>query len=241
MHDFLLSIKDVDVYYGGIHAIHGASLFINEGEIVSIIGSNGAGKSTLMRTIAGEKKWNAGTILFDGIPLPNRSYAATKLGVSLVPEGRRIFANLTVSENLMVGSYLRKDKPQIKQDFEEVLALFPRLKERLSQRAGTLSGGEQQMLAVGRALMAHPKLLCLDEPSLGLAPIVIDELFEKIVYLNNSKGQTMLLVEQNAFLALGVANRGYVLKTGRIVMEGTSQELLSSPQIQENYLGIKQI
>ncbi|MDL2327224.1 ABC transporter ATP-binding protein [Ruminococcaceae bacterium OttesenSCG-928-A11] len=239
----MLEVQDIEVYYGGIHALHSVSLHIDEGEIVSIIGSNGAGKSTLMRTIAGEKAFKSGSIRFGGAPLPGKSHEAVKQGISLVPEGRRVFANLSVRENLLIGSYPRKSQERAaaqKADLEEIITLFPRLGERLKQRAGTLSGGEQQMLAVGRALMAKPKLLCLDEPSLGLAPIVIDEMFEKIVQINKTMEQTILLVEQNAFIALEVAHRAYVLKTGEMVQEGPGKELLRDPNIQASYLGIKQ-
>lgn len=236
----LLDVKDIEVYYGGIHALHSVSIHINEGEILSIIGSNGAGKSTLLRTIAGEKGKKSGTIVFDNKTLPEQSHEAAKMGISLVPEGRRIFFNLTVRENLIIGSYLRKNKSDVNEDFEEVLTLFPRLKERLNQMSGTLSGGEQQMLAVGRALMAHPKLLCLDEPSLGLAPIIVDELFDKIVQINKKKRQTILLVEQNAFLALEIAHRAYILKTGSIVGEATGAEFLNDSSVKESYLGIKE-
>ena len=239
MSKLLLDVKKINVYYGGIHALHDVSLHIDEGEIVSIIGSNGAGKSTTMRTIVGEKKITDGEIVFDGAPLPKAEHEVIKSGISLVPEGRRIFSGLTVRENLMIGTYPRRgDKAGIAQDLEEVLHLFPRLKERYKQMAGTLSGGEQQMLAVGRALMSHPKLLCLDEPSLGLAPLVIDEMFEKIVQINKERFQTILLVEQNAFLALAVAHRAYVMKTGTITLEGTGKELLQDPSVQESYLGI---
>lgn len=211
----LLDIKNLEVYYGGIHAIRNLSMHIEEGEIVSIIGANGAGKSTLLRTIAGDKKFDSGDIRFHGDPLPKAVHEVVDKGISLVPEGRRIFPNLTVRENLKVGAYIRKDgKAAIEADFEDVLQLFPRLKERINQMSGTLSGGEQQMLAVGRALMARPKLLCMDEPSLGLAPIIIDEMFDKIVQLNKERNQTILVVEQNAFLALEVAKRAYILKTG---------------------------
>ncbi len=236
----LLNIKDLEVYYGGIHALHGVSISIEEGKIVTIIGSNGAGKSTLLRTIAGDKDFKSGTISFNGAPLPKTANQVVEAGISLVPEGRRIFPNLSVKDNLIVGAHLRKDfKAAMQEDFEEVVTLFPRLKERLSQPGGTLSGGEQQMLAVGRALMARPKLLCLDEPSLGLAPIIIDEMFKKIVQLNKERGQTILLVEQNAFLGLGIAHKAYVLNTGRITMEGTGKELSHDPSVQEEYLGMK--
>ncbi|MCI9171162.1 MAG: ABC transporter ATP-binding protein [Lawsonibacter sp.] len=241
MTEKLLDVQNIDVYYGGIHALHGVSMHVNAGEIVSIIGANGAGKSTTMRTIVGEKKVTSGEIWFNGAPLPRHEHEVVRSGISLVPEGRRIFSGLTVRENLMVGTWPRKgDKAGAAQDLEEVLTLFPRLRERIRQTAGTLSGGEQQMLAVGRALMSRPKLLCLDEPSLGLAPIVIDEMFGRIVEINKKRGQTILLVEQNAFLALEVADRAYVIKTGEIVMEGTGEQLLNDPSVQESYLGISE-
>ena len=234
----LLDIKNLEVYYGGIHAIRNLSMHIEEGEIVSIIGANGAGKSTLLRTIAGDKKFDSGDIRFHGDPLPQAVHEVVDKGISLVPEGRRIFPNLTVRENLKVGAYIRKDgKAAIEADFEDVLQLFPRLKERINQMSGTLSGGEQQMLAVGRALMARPKLLCMDEPSLGLAPIIIDEMFDKIVQLNKERNQTILVVEQNAFLALEVAKRAYILKTGEIVREDCAEVLLDDPAVQQEYLG----
>ena len=234
----LLDIKNLEVYYGGIHAIRNLSMHIEEGEIVSIIGAIGAGKSTLLRTIAGDKKFDSGDIRFHGDPLPKAVHEVVDKGISLVPEGRRIFPNLTVRENLKVGAYIRKDgKAAIEADFEDVLQLFPRLKERINQMSGTLSGGEQQMLAVGRALMARPKLLCMDEPSLGLAPIIIDEMFDKIVQLNKERNQTILVVEQNAFLALEVAKRAYILKTGEIVREDCAEVLLDDPAVQQEYLG----
>ena len=234
----VLDIKNLEVYYGGIHAIRNLSMHIEEGEIVSIIGANGAGKSTLLRTIAGDKKFDSGDIRFHGDPLPEAVHEVVDKGISLVPEGRRIFPNLTVRENLKVGAYIRKDgKAAIEADFEDVLQLFPRLKERINQMSGTLSGGEQQMLAVGRALMARPKLLCMDEPSLGLAPIIIDEMFDKIVQLNKERNQTILVVEQNAFLALEVAKRAYILKTGEIVREDCAEVLLDDPAVQQEYLG----
>ena len=234
-----LEVNHLDVYYGGIHALHNISLHIEEGEIVSIIGANGAGKSTLLRTIAGDKEYKSGSLKFQGEDLPGASHAVVKRGISLVPEGRRIFPNLTVKENLNIGAYSRTNKAEIAEDYDEVLTLFPRLKERLNQMSGTLSGGEQQMLAVGRALMARPKLLCMDEPSLGLAPIIIDELFDKICQLNKERNQTLLIVEQNAFLALECATRAYVLKTGQITREGTGQDLLNDPMVQQEYLGIQ--
>lgn len=234
----LLEVKNLDVYYGGIHALQDLSMHINDGEIISIIGSNGAGKSTLLRTIAGDKEFKSGQISFRGAPLPSASHAVVARGISLVPEGRRIFPNLTVRENLNVGAHIRNDgKAAIQEDFEDVLQLFPRLRERINQMSGTLSGGEQQMLAVGRALMARPTLLCMDEPSLGLAPIIIDELFDKIVQLNEKRGQTILIVEQNAFLALEVAKRAYILKTGQLIREDTAENLLHDPTVQQEYLG----
>ncbi len=234
----LLEINDLNVYYGGIHAIHNLSMRIKEGEIISIIGANGAGKSTLLRTIAGDKSYQSGTINFRGKPLPQVVHDVVNMGISLVPEGRRIFPKLTVRENLNVGAYTRQDsKTAIAADLDDVLQLFPRLKERINQVSGTLSGGEQQMLAVGRALMARPKLLCMDEPSLGLAPIIIDELFDKILQLNRDRKQTILVVEQNAFLALEVAARAYILKTGQIVREDNAENLLNDPTVQQEYLG----
>ncbi len=237
--DVLLSVENLDVFYGGIQALHRASMKIKKGEILSVVGSNGAGKSTLLRTIAGDKAIGAGRILYSGEELPKSSYETVAKGISLVPEGRRIFPNLSVKDNLMIGAYRRKEKGEIKEDLEDVLTLFPRLKERYYQLGGTLSGGEQQMLAVGRALMSKPQLLCFDEPSLGLAPIVVDELFEKIRRLNEERGQTILLVEQNVYLALEVSSRAYILNTGEITYEGDSKEMLEIPDIQEKYLGIK--
>ena len=233
----MLDVENLQVYYGGIHALQGVSMHIKPGEIVAVIGSNGAGKSTLMRTIAADKEFKGGSIRFLGEPLPTKSYLAVSKGISLVPEGRRIFPNLTVGENLTLGAYLQKSKENIQKEIGEVLDLFPRLRERLTQLAGTLSGGEQQMLAIGRALMAKPKLLCLDEPSLGLAPIIINEVFRKITQINQEFGQTILLVEQNAYLALDVSHRAYVMKTGNMIREGVSKELLNDPAIQEDYLG----
>lgn len=235
----LLSVQDLDVYYGGIHALHNVSMSVGYGEIVSIIGANGAGKSTLMRTIAGDKAAKSGKILFLGEKLPAKSYQVVAKGISLVPEGRRIFVNLTVKENLRVGAFLEKKKQVIEERFEEVYTIFPRLKERMNQNSGTLSGGEQQMLAVGRALMARPKLMMLDEPSLGLAPIIIDEMFSKFREINKMMGISILLVEQNAFIAIENANRCYVLNQGRIMREGFSEELIKDPDIQSSYMGVK--
>ena len=235
----LLSIKDLNVFYGGIQALHGISLDIKKGEIVSIIGANGAGKSTLLKTIAGDKEIGGGTIEFEGKQLPHRIHQFAQQGICLVPEGRKIFVNLTVIDNLRVGAYSEKDKELIKTRMDEVFDLFPRLKERAKQMSGTLSGGEQQMLAVGRAMMAAPKLMMLDEPSLGLAPIIIDEMFDKFKQINKKHGTTMLIVEQNAQLALETAATGYILNLGKIQMEGKGNELLDNPYIQEAYLGFK--
>lgn len=236
----LLEVKNLHAYYGGICALQDISLNVKQGEITTIIGANGAGKSTLMKTIAGDKKIDQGTVLFDGRPRAAKVHDVVASGISLVPEGRRIFPSLTVQENLVLGTCARKNfKQAMNESLDEVLELFPILKKRYKQAGGTLSGGEQQMLAVARALMAKPKLLCLDEPSLGLAPIIIDEMFDKLVQLNRERGMTILLVEQNAFLALDVANYGYVLNTGRITLEGTGVELASNPSVQEEYLGIR--
>jgi len=234
----LLTVTDLVVHYGGICALDGISAHINPGEIVSIIGANGAGKSTLMRTIAAVKTYTSGSISFKGQPLKKDPSKVVQDGITLVPEGRRIFAPLSVQENLMVGARTRKDMNEIHQTMEEVFALFPRLKERIHQRGGTLSGGEQQMLAVGRALMARPQLLMLDEPSLGLAPIVIDSMFETIQRLNKDTGLTILVVEQNASLALELCDRAYVLETGSIRMEGEGQTLLHDDRVMASYLGI---
>lgn len=234
----LLDIKDLSVYYGGICALSKVSLHVDEGEIVSVIGANGAGKSTLMKTIVAVKSFTSGTIAFNGQPLKKEPHEVIKDGITLSPEGRRIFAPLSVRENLMAGAYTRNDRHEIEETMNEVFTLFPRLKERINQRGGTLSGGEQQMLAVGRALMSRPKMLLLDEPSLGLAPIVISLMFETIVRLNKELGLTILLVEQNASIALSVCQRAYVLKTGTINMEGTGQDLLHDKRVMESYLGI---
>jgi branched-chain amino acid transport system ATP-binding protein len=234
----MLDIQDLSVYYGGICALNQVSLHVDEGEIISVIGANGAGKSTLMKTIVAVKSFTSGKIMFKGEPLKKESHEVIKDGITLAPEGRRIFSPLSVRENLLAGAYTRSDRHEIETTMEEVFDLFPRLKERINQRGGTLSGGEQQMLAVGRALMSRPKLLMLDEPSLGLAPIVIDLMFETIIRLNQQLGLTILLVEQNASLALGICKRAYVLKTGTINMEGTGKELLEDPRVRASYLGI---
>ncbi|WHY00658.1 ABC transporter ATP-binding protein [Neobacillus sp. DY30] len=233
----MLKIEDINVYYGNIHALKGVSLDINEGEIVTLIGANGAGKSTLLKTISGLLKPKNGSILFEGQSISGKvAQAIVKQGLSHVPEGRRVFANMSVEENLELGAYLRKDKQGIKEDFEKVYNLFPRLLERRKQLSGTLSGGEQQMLAMGRALMARPKLLLLDEPSMGLAPLLVKTIFRIIEEINKT-GTTILLVEQNANMALSIADRAYVIETGKIVISGSSDELNQSDQIRMAYLG----
>jgi branched-chain amino acid transport system ATP-binding protein len=232
----MLEIRDLNVYYGGIHALKGISLEVSEGQIVSMIGSNGAGKSSMMNAISGIVKYKSGEILYKGEPLPTAANKVVKLGVCQVPEGRQIFANLTTYENLKIGAYLRNDKDGIERDLKRVYEIFPRLEERKNQIAGTLSGGEQQMLAMGRALMSHPKLLMLDEPSMGLAPILVEQIFDIIRELH-AAGTTILLVEQNAQAALSVADRAYVLETGRITLSGTGKELMESDAVRKAYLG----
>ena len=233
----MLKIDNIDVYYGAIHALKGISLEVNEGEIVTLIGANGAGKSTTLRTISGLLKPKGGSITFLGQSIVGvRAHEIVKKGISQVPEGRRVFAEMTVMENLDLGAFVRKDKAGIQQDLKHVFELFPRLEERKNQSAGTLSGGEQQMLAMGRALMSRPKLLLLDEPSMGLAPLLIKEIFNIIVDINKS-GTTVLLVEQNANMALSIANRAYVLETGRITLSGKAQDLAASEDVRKAYLG----
>ena len=233
----MLKIDDIHVYYGAIHAIKGISLEVKEGEIVTLIGANGAGKSTILRTVSGLLKPKTGSIKFmdndiGGLP----AHKIVKDGISQVPEGRRIFAEMSVMENLELGAFIRSDKDGIKQDLEMVFHRFPRLEERKEQLAGTLSGGEQQMLAMGRALMSRPKLLLLDEPSMGLAPLLIREIFSIIQDINRT-GTTILLVEQNANMALSIANRAYVLETGRITLSGDAQKLAASEEVRKAYLG----
>ena len=232
----ILSVKDLEVFYGGIQALHGVCLEVGKGESLSIIGANGAGKSALLKTIAGDQPIGKGSILFEGKPLPARVHQFSEIGISLVAEGRRIFVNLSVYENLLVGAYHVKGKKVIEQRLEEVYALFPRLYERRKQISGSLSGGEQQMLAVGRAMMATPKLLLLDEPSMGLAPIVVEEVF-KIIRRIKEMGTTMLLVEQNAMMALKVCDRAYIINTGEIVGEDTAEHIMSNQTLMDAYLG----
>ena len=233
----MLKIENLHVKYGAIHAVKGIDLEVKEGEIVTLIGANGAGKSSTLKAISGLEKAAEGNITFNGQPLNKLSARnIMKLGISHVPEGRRIFAGLTVLENLEMGAYLRKDKAGIKEDLKKVYARFPILEKRSRQDAATLSGGEQQMLAMGRALMAKPKLLLLDEPSMGLAPILVQEIFS-IIQDIKAQGTTVLLVEQNARMALSIADRGYVLETGKVVYAGTGEELAESEEIAKAYLG----
>ena len=232
----MLELQDLQVSYGGIRALKGVSIQVNEGEIVSLIGANGAGKSTTLRAISGLERAQSGKILYNGEDITGKpSKYMVEKGLILVPEGRLIFPDMTVLENLKIGAYLRNDR-DVEADIQRMYALFPRLKERAWQMAGTLSGGEQQMLAVGRALMSKPKLLMMDEPSLGLAPLVVKDIFSIIRTIRDS-GVTVLLIEQNANAALKIADRGYVLETGRITLEGSGRELLSDPAVRSAYLG----
>jgi branched-chain amino acid transport system ATP-binding protein len=235
----MLELKDVHTYYGNIHALKGISLSVGDGEIVTLIGSNGAGKSTTLRTIQGLNKPRTGSVVLDGVELhklPAHEIAA--MGVAQSPEGRMIFPRMTVMENLEMGAYVRKDLTSFQSDLDHVFTLFPRLKERVNQKGGTLSGGEQQMLAMGRALMAKPKILLLDEPSMGLAPLLVELIFDIIKKLNE-EGTTILLVEQNALMALSIANRGYVLQTGEIVLSDAAEKLMKNDMVQKTYLGVE--
>jgi branched-chain amino acid transport system ATP-binding protein len=234
----MLEIKDLVVHYGSIIALHGISIKVEQGSIVTLVGANGAGKSTTLRTISGIVKASGGSITFAGREIRNLPpHEIVALGIAQSPEGRMVFANLTVMENLRMGAYLRNDKAGIAKDLEYVFGIFPRLKEREWQAAGTLSGGEQQMLAIGRALMSKPKCLMLDEPSLGIAPLLVKTIFSKIVEINKELGLTILLVEQNANLALEVSNYGYVLETGKIILEDTSAALRENEDVRAAYLG----
>jgi branched-chain amino acid transport system ATP-binding protein len=234
----MLEVQELEVSYGSIAALHRISLRVQKGKIITLVGSNGAGKSTTLKTISGLIRARGGKILFEGDDITNRPpHRIVELGLTHVPEGRMIFSNLTVLENLQMGAYRRKDRPGIKTDFDYVFSIFPRLKERLKQMAGTLSGGEQQMLAIGRALMSKPRFLMLDEPSLGIAPLLVKSIFAKIVEINHQLGITILLVEQNANLALEISNYGYVLETGRIILEDESAKLKTNSQVKEAYLG----
>jgi branched-chain amino acid transport system ATP-binding protein len=232
----LLELQNVNTYYGGIHALKGISIEVNEGEIVTLIGSNGAGKSTTLKTICGQTRAKQGKVLFNGKDITAlKTHEIAQMGVAHVPEGRRIFPKLTVRENLEMGAFSVKDKGQIQEGIERAVHYFPRLKERINQKGGTMSGGEQQMLAIARGLMMKPKILMLDEPSMGLAPILVEQIFEIVTELNK-EGMTILLVEQNANQALAVAHRGYVIQTGEIILQDDAKALLTNPQVQEAYL-----
>ena len=233
----LLEVDDIHTYYGNIEALKGISLEVEEGEVVTLIGSNGAGKSTTLRSISGLTPPRTGTISFDGSDISaTPPQDIVQLGISQSPEGRHCFARMTVRENLELGAYLRRNRAEINEDLERVFSLFPRLQERDKQKAGTMSGGEQQMLAIGRAMMARPKLLLLDEPSMGLAPILVERIYETVAEINK-QGTTILLVEQNANFALEYSSRGYVLETGRVVLVGAAKDLLEDPQVKAAYLG----
>ena len=236
----MLKVNNLEVFYGGIHALKGINIEVNKGEIVTIIGSNGAGKSTLLNSISGILKPKTGDITFKREKLGTVPHKIVKRGICQVPEGRLIFANLSVKDNIILGAYLRRDKKQIAEDIEKVYTLFPRLKEREKQIAGTLSGGEQQMLAMGRGLMSNPEIILLDEPSLGLAPLLVQTIFEIIIDIQKM-GKTILLVEQNAYKALSIANRAYVLEQGTITLEGPAKDIASNPKIQEAYLGTAKV
>ena len=233
----MLQVKEIDVYYGAIHALKKLSLEVEQGSIVTLIGANGAGKTTTLKSISGLLRPKTGSIVFKGTDI--NKVAPEKivgLGISQVPEGRRVFATMTVMENLEMGAYLRRDKKGMEEDMENVFTRFPRLKERRKQLAGTLSGGEQQMLAIGRALMARPQLMLMDEPSMGLAPLLVKEIFSIIKDINE-RGTTILLVEQNANMALSIADKAYVIETGEIILQGNAQELMNSPEVKKAYLG----
>lgn len=238
MNNSLLEVKDLNVFYGNIHAIKNVSINVNKGEIVTLIGANGAGKTTILQTISGIIRSKSGGIFYNGKEITKeRAHKINHMGVAQVPEGRRIFTNLSVEDNISMGAFsIKQSISERKKEMEKIYKMFPRMEERLNQRAGTLSGGEQQMLAMGRALMSKPRLLLLDEPSMGLAPIFIKEIFSIIVDIQK-QGTTVLLIEQNAKQALQISNRGYVLETGDITLSGTGQELLSSDEVQKAYLG----
>lgn len=233
----LLEIKDLEVYYGMIQAIKGVSFQVQEGEVIALIGANGAGKTTILHTITGLLEAKKGSVIFDGKDITKTpAHKIVSMGMAHVPEGRRVFANLSVYQNLKMGAYTRKDKQEIEETLKTVYKRFPRLEERKNQLAGTLSGGEQQMLAMGRALMSHPRIILMDEPSMGLSPIFVNEIFDIIKEVSAS-GTTVLLVEQNAKKALSISDRGYVLETGKIVLEGDSKDLLNNDSIKKAYLG----
>ncbi len=236
----ILEVEEIHSYYGNIHALKGVSVSVEKGEIVTLIGANGAGKTTTLRSISGMIKPRRGRVKFEGEDLaPYKPHEIVKKGIAMVPEGRRIFSQLSVSENLDMGAYIRQDKAGVTSDLERVYTLFPRLKERRGQVAGTLSGGEQQMLATARAMMARPRVLLMDEPSMGLAPVLVEAIFETIQRINKEEGTTVLLVEQNALMALSIASRGYVLQTGEILLNDTAANLRQNEMIQKSYLGVE--
>ncbi len=233
----MLEVKEIDVYYGAIHALKKMSLEVEQGSIVTLIGANGAGKTTTLKTISGILRPKSGTVIYKGKEISKVApEKIVSMGISQVPEGRRVFPTMSVLENLEMGAYLRKDKKEILNDMENVFVRFPRLKERRKQMAGTLSGGEQQMLAIGRALMARPELMLMDEPSMGLAPLLVKEIFEIIKDIN-ARGTTILLVEQNANMALSIADKAYVIETGEIVLQGSAEQLMKSEEVKKAYLG----
>ena len=235
---YILEVNDLNVYYGAIHAIKNISFEIKKGEIVTLIGANGAGKTSTLHAVSGLLPLKSGEVSLNGVNITGvEAHKLVSQGMAHVPEGRRIFTELTVLENLEMGAYTRNDKDGIKEDLEKMFVLFPRLAERKKQLAGTMSGGEQQMLAMARALMSQPNLLLLDEPSMGLAPLLVQEIFKIVERINKERGVTILLVEQNANMALSIANRGYVLETGQITLEGTGKELITNPEIKKAYLG----
>jgi len=234
----VLSIRNLNVKYGQIHALHDINLDVEPGKVVAVVGANGAGKTTLMTTLAGLLSPASGEIAFEGKALPKEAYKVLGCGICLVPERRRLYANLTVRENLLMGAYLRKDKAGIQADLERMYDLFPIMRERIKQYAGTLSGGEQQMVAIARGLMSRPRILLLDEPSLGLAPLMVQNMFKAIRDIN-AEGVTVLLAEQNAFQALDMADHAFVLETGRVLVSGTGRELIENPLVQKAYLGVK--
>ena len=233
----MLKINDINVFFGGIHALKGITFDVPKGKVITLVGANGAGKSTTLRTICGLIKPQKGEVRLDNQPINNvHTDLIVKKGIALIPEGRKIFPNLTVQENLELGAFARTDREEIEKDFQWIYELFPRVKERLWQKGGTLSGGEQQMLAISRGLMSRPKLLMMDEPSLGLAPLLVKEIFE-IIERIHQEGMTVLLVEQNAFAALKISDYAYVLETGKVVLQGTGEELLQDKRVKEAYLG----
>ena len=236
----MLEINNLHVHYGGIHALQGISLEVPDGKIIALLGSNGAGKSTTLRTISGIVKPDEGEVVFNGENILGlKSFEVLRKGIAMVPEGRKVFRNLTVFENIEMGAYIRNDKKEIEEDIQDLFRLFPRLEERKKQSAGTLSGGEQQMLALARALISRPKLIMIDEPSLGLAPVLSQSVLRKLKELNESEGQTILLIEQNARAALSISDYAYILETGSIVLQGVASDLIKDDSVRKSYLGVQ--